>query len=739
MSTSPQLSDRKRFPYFFRTVPSDVNQAHALIDILRHFNWTYVAVVYSDSEYGLHCYDSIRELAENGTICFTTPYRVIRYQFKGPDYEQIMRAISNKPEISVILLILEKENAGYLMDAAKNLDLGSRYVWLGTDGWTGRGSVVMGKEETLEGAIAIQPLVSSIEGFDEYFMSRTLEHSKVNPWFSEFWEHHFECTLNKTANSTSSKRVCEPEKERITSEKYTQQSFVHFVRDAAYAFAQALHDMHAELCAGVRGVCDKMQHVDGLKVFERLQNVTFKDEEENTFYFNDGDGPTRYTIVNFQQNRDNKSNYSWHKVGNYSAPNGSNGKLMLESNGSMRYRASTGFTYPPSRCASPCAPNQVKVRERDDTCCWNCKDCGPYQVKGDEFNCKDCPLGTLPDDINRSVCTPIPEKYIDYRNPLAIGALGVSGFGILVTLFVGLVFWNYNDTPIIKAAGRELSYILLSAILLSFSVTFFIVAEPNKFTCGVMRFFLGFCPTLCYASIATKTNRIARIFHQKSGPSVPKTKYISPTSQMIIVGLLTSVEVVINIVWIVSNPPTTTFTYPDRETKLKICEGVDSYRYMIGFIYPLILIGLCTIYAIQTRKCPEGFNETKYIAFTNYTIIIIWLAFVPLYLISSSSSVRVVTLAISLSLSGLVELGCLFFPKIYIVLFKPEKNTKEVVMAPNRGSFVTLSNSASHGNHGMYHNHTPQIHQTNGKCPKHFLHPEEIPISNGAYSDPPSC
>ncbi len=89
---------------------------------------------------------------------------------------------------------------------------------------------------------------------------------------------------------------------------------------------------------------------------------------------------------------------------------------------------------------------------------------------------------------------------------------------------------------------------------------------------------------------------------------------------------------------------------------------------MIGFIYPLILIGFCTIYAIQTRKCPggnknqfleisnwllilvSGFNEARYIVFTNYTIIIIWLCFLPLYITSTSNGVRAVTLAISLSL-----------------------------------------------------------------------------------------
>jgi metabotropic X receptor len=38
LSTSPALSNKDKFPYFFRTVPSDVNQAHAMLEILRYIN-----------------------------------------------------------------------------------------------------------------------------------------------------------------------------------------------------------------------------------------------------------------------------------------------------------------------------------------------------------------------------------------------------------------------------------------------------------------------------------------------------------------------------------------------------------------------------------------------------------------------------------------------------------------------------------------------------------------------------
>ncbi len=77
----------------------NVNALTYIYLFYRHFKWSYVAVVYSDSEYGIHCYESLRELAGNDSICFATPHRVIRYQFQGSDYEQIMRSIESKPEI----------------------------------------------------------------------------------------------------------------------------------------------------------------------------------------------------------------------------------------------------------------------------------------------------------------------------------------------------------------------------------------------------------------------------------------------------------------------------------------------------------------------------------------------------------------------------------------------------------------------------------------------------------------
>lgn len=94
---------------------------------------------------------------------------------------------------------------------------------------------------------------------------------------------------------------------------------------------------------------------------------------------------------------------------------------------------------------------------------------------------------------------------------------------------------------------------------------------------------------------------------------------------------------------------------------------------------------MCTLYAFKTRNVPENFNEAKFIGFTMYTTLVIWIAFVVIYL---SSEHKVTTLCLCISFSALFALFLLFFPRCYIIIFKPEKN--------NRSYFTTTKNVRCH-------------------------------------------
>ena len=50
LATSKRLCNDEEFPYFFRTVPSDVYQANAIVELLMTFKWNYVVVVHSGKD-----------------------------------------------------------------------------------------------------------------------------------------------------------------------------------------------------------------------------------------------------------------------------------------------------------------------------------------------------------------------------------------------------------------------------------------------------------------------------------------------------------------------------------------------------------------------------------------------------------------------------------------------------------------------------------------------------------------
>lgn len=134
------------------------------------------------------------------------------------------------------------------------------------------------------------------------------------------------------------------------------------------------------------------------------------------------------------------------------------------------------------------------------------------------------------------------------------------------------------------------------------------------------RFSAGFCFTVVYAALLTKTNRISRIFN---AGSAKRPSFISPRSQLIICFGLVFVQILINGVWMVVNPARAMHHYPTMEDNLLVCNNYIDASYMIAFAYPTILIVVCTIYAILTRKIPEAFNESKHIGESSFFIIVV--------------------------------------------------------------------------------------------------------------------
>lgn len=335
-----------------------------------------------------------------------------------------------------------------------------------------------------------------------------------------------------------------------------------------------------------------------------------------------GDGIGRYNVFNFQHNG---GRYFYLRVGQWAET------LTLDVDA---IHWSKGLI-PTSQCSDPCAPNEMKNMQPGDVCCWICIPCEPFEYLADEFTCADCGLGRWP-SADLTSCYDLSEDYIKWEDAWAIGPVTIACLGFICTFLVVGVFVKHNNTPLVKASSRELCYILLFGVFLSYSMTFFFIAKPSPAICTLRRLGLGTSFAICYAALLTKTNCIARIFNGvKNGAQRPK--FISPRSQVLICLSLIMVQIVVVSVWLILEAPgTRRYTLPEkRQTVILKCNVKDSSM-LISLTYDVILVVLCTVYAFKTRKCPENFNEAKFIGFTMYTTCIIWLAFLPIFYVTSS-------------------------------------------------------------------------------------------------------
>ncbi|KAH8232802.1 hypothetical protein KR026_000427 [Drosophila bipectinata] len=681
-STSPELSNKQRFEYFSRTIPSDHYQVKAMVEIVKRMGWSYVSIIYEESNYGIKAFEELEELLARHNICIAIKEKLVKDSGVAEDiaYDNIVQKLLTKPRARGAIIFGSDQEVRQVMRAVRRANATGSFSWIGSDGWSARNLVSDDYEPEVEGTLSVQPQANPVRGFEEYFLGLTVENNQRNPWFVEFWEDHFQCRYPGSTSTPYNNYTKEcTKKERLSRQNTDFEDQLQFVSDAVMAFAYALRDMHRDLCGGGPSLCEAMKPTKGADLLKYLRKVEFEGLSGDEFRFDgNGDGPARYNIIHFKQSQ--AGQYHWVKVGEYTE-----GELRLNMSEVKFKRLSP--KPPESVCSLPCELGQAKKYVEGESCCWHCFNCTTYQIRhpDDETHCKLCKLGTLP-DAHKQYCRPIPEIYLRPESAWAIGAMAFSATGILITLFVMGVFVRHNDTPIVRASGRELSYILLAGIFMCYGVTFALVLKPTNIVCAIQRFGVGFCFTVVYAALLTKTNRIARIF--KAGKqSAKRPSFISPKSQLVICTCLVSVQILINGVWMVIAPSHAMHHYPTREDNLLVCDSYIDASYMIAFFYPIVLIIICTVYAVLTRKIPEAFNESKHIGFTMYTTCVIWLAFVPLYFGTANHvPLRITSMSVTISLSASVTIACLFSPKLYIILIRPERNVRQSMMPPRYGN-----------------------------------------------------
>ncbi|XP_077334796.1 vomeronasal type-2 receptor 26-like [Lithobates pipiens] len=290
--------------------------------------------------------------------------------------------------------------------------------------------------------------------------------------------------------------------------------------------------------------------------------------------------------------------------------------------------------------------------------------------------CHRCPDDQWPEERS---CILKAYDYLSYEtNIIALAYYVISILCSAVTVYILTLFILLRDTPIVKANNRSVSFILLTSILLSFLCVFLFLGRPVDITCMLRQMSFGILFSIAVSSILAKTITVCIAF-KASKPGSYWRKWVGEKTSNSVVIICSSVQVLICVIWLSVSPPYQEYdmhSYPGKII-IQCNEGsVIGFYSMLG--YTGLLAAVSFIIAFLARTLPDSFNEAKYITFSMLVFCSVWIAMIPAYLSTRGKyMVAVEIFAILTSSAGL--LGCIFFPKCYIIIIKPEKNYRKYI------------------------------------------------------------
>ncbi|XP_040285890.1 extracellular calcium-sensing receptor-like [Bufo bufo] len=667
------LSNKHEFPSFFRTIPSDTFQTTALAAIVGHFGWKWVGTLAEDNDYGNVGVQLFTEQVLRLGVCIAFS-ETIPLKYSKTKYLQIAKTIKQSSANVIIVFSGDTNLIPLVWEIAKQ-NISGR-TWLASEGWS-TSAFVIEKEHAhfFCGTLGLAIPIGTIPGLKSFLLQLNTQQETVDIMTKSFWEQSFLCSWPDHTNIQNNMTVCTGNEDLSSvNNTYVDVSQLRIssnVHNAVFAIAYALNIFWS--CDNEP--CTRGHNLEPFQLVKALKAVNFTDPTGNHHYFDkNGDPVAKYEIVNWRIGKNGFLSYK--KVGNYYGSTIMDHELVIDEQMTLW---NGGESQPPlSECTKGCRPGFRKsILQGQPVCCFSCIPCPDGEISnGTDFaDCIQCPLDYW-SNRNKDACIPKEVDYLSFGEPLGITFSVAAGLGVCQTLLITVVFIKYRNTPIVRANNLEMSFLLLFSLTLSFIGAFTFIGEPSTYLCVVRQIVFGISFVLTISCILVKTLVVILAFAM-SKPNQGVMKYFRPSHQRILVGFTTIIQIVICIGFLSS---TSSFTKKNREsmmTKIILeCNRESELAFLVSFGYIGLLAILCFFLAFLARNLPDSFNEAKFITFSLLVFVMVWVSFIPAYISTSGKYVTAVEIfAILSSSAGL--LACIFFPKCYIILLKPDKNSKK--------------------------------------------------------------
>ncbi|XP_020379589.2 extracellular calcium-sensing receptor-like [Rhincodon typus] len=682
-STCSCLSDKQEYPTFFRTIPNDNYQSKLLAELVKTFGWTWIGTIRSNIDYGNFGMQEFVEQLRKAGVCIA--YSESFYRTDPPEKISKIVQVIKQATTKVVVAFVDTGDMRILLQEISRQNV-TGIQWIGSEGWiTER---LLPPEESakfLVGTIGVATPRTEIPRLRDFLLKVHPSKFGGSTLVKKFWENVFACNLTKQSKVAFRMRQCT----RMEQLDGLENAFLPAIMDgscyhvykAVYAVAHALDDMLS--CEEGNGpfmnnTCAHISNFEPWQLLHYLYRVNFTTRTGEIVHFDrNGDPIPTYEVINLQNNLDGALEIV--NIGYYdgSAPLGH--RLLLNI-GEIVW-SNIGNKIPHALCSLPCPPGTRKVsRKGQPICCFDCAECADGEISNatDAADCIKCPLEYWSNQ-QKDQCVPKKIEFLSFQEVLGYVLVALAIVGVCLAQGTAAVFFRYRETPIVRANNSELSFLLLFALTLCFLCSLTFIGKPTEWSCMFRRTAFGIVFVLCISCILGKTVLVVIAF-KATLPNSNLMNWFGPMQQRLGVFGLTFLQGLICTIWLIVSPPypVKNMTYY-RDIIILECDVGSLKAFYFVSSYIGFLSTVCFLLAFLSRKLPDNFNDAKYITFSMLIFCAVWITFIPAYVSSPGKyTVAVEVFAIWASSFGL--LVCIFAPKCYIILLKPENNTKKNVI-----------------------------------------------------------
>ncbi|XP_075061856.1 extracellular calcium-sensing receptor-like [Mixophyes fleayi] len=672
ISSASLLSNQKMFPSFFRVVPSDKMQSMGLAQLVLSFGWTWIGLLSTDTDYGLLGIQPIKEeiIKAGACVAFTEYIRLGQPNHNAP---QIVKVIKESTAKVVVVFCFDVYFIPVMNELLKQNITGR--IFIGNVGWSR--SILLSTRnyfQILSGSLGLAVKDYVVPGLSQFLSKIHPSESMEENWLNLYWENVFNCKFlygkNLTGSLETPVKECTGEESlddvRNSSTYISSLKYCYYTYLSVNALAKALEDLKS--CKEgegpfSHGTCADIWNLKAWQLTHYIRKVIFT--------------TTVYSIVNWQLSLEGTVKQI--HIGNYSTIAIPDQALTINS--SLLLWPMGGQQVPRSVCSESCPPGFRKAaRTGQPICCFDCVQClqGEISNQTDSINCIRC-LWDQWSNPEKSSCLPKSMEFLSYDDALGGTLATTSIISSLIPALILRLFILYRQTPIVRANNYSLSCLLLMSLCLCFLCSLVFIGYPHQHKCLLRQVIFGLAFTLCVSSILAKTIMVVFAF-MATKPGSNLRKWTSPQVSYMIIIICFLLQFILCITWLSLASP---FPQYNTNTKPELIivecnEGSPiAFWTMLGYLFLLATISF--IVAFLARRLPDRFNEAQCITFSMLAFLSVWLSYIPASL-SAQGQYTVAMEIFAILASSWALVICMFLPKCFIILFRPDKNRRHLII-----------------------------------------------------------